>query len=155
MDGSVLGLMNLTWDGQLKQLPSIRVDSSAKIFFDHYRLWSNYRTLAPLAKVQCSVNLTFSEYDAREKLALVKVDVNLKDLDDYYLANIVKGINVLENIISLDVTNSGFTFSYKVDVELNQVEDFRQRVSGFEQIQSQFDLKIDDGEAIFSWNPII
>ena len=155
MDGSVLGLMNLTWDGQLKQLPSIRVDSSAKMFFDHYRLWSDYRTLAPLAKVQCSVNLTFSEYDAREKSALVKVDVKLKDLDDYYLANIVKGINVLENIVSLDVTNSGFTFSYKVDVELNQVEDFRQRVSGFEQIQSQFDLKIDDGEAIFSWNPII
>ena len=155
MDGSVLGLINLSWDGQLRQLPSIHVDSSAKMLFDHYRLWSDYRTLAPLATFECSVNLTFTGYDAREKSALIKVDVKLKDLDDYYLAQTVKGINVLQNIVSLEIMDSGFTFSYKVDVELNQVENFKKRVSEFEQVQSKIDFKINDGEGIFSWNPVI
>ena len=155
MDGSVLGLINLSWDGQLRQIPSIQVDSSAKMLFDHYCLWSNYRTLAPLATFECSVNLTFTGYDAREKSALIKVDVKLKDLDDYYLANTIQGINVLQNIVSLEITDSGFTFSYKVDVELSQVEEFKKRVSEFEQVQSKIDFKINDGEGIFSWNPVI
>jgi hypothetical protein len=155
MDGSVQGLINLSWDGQLKQLPCIEVDSSAKMLFDHYSLWSDYRMLAPLATFECSVNLTFAGYDAREESAIIKVDVKLKELDDYYLANTVKGIHVLQNVVSIDLTNSGFTFVYKIDVELNQVENFKKRVSEFEQVQSQIELKIDDSKAIFSWNPVI
>lgn len=154
-DGSVLGLLNLDWEGQLMVLPSIQVDRTAKLLFDHYSGMGEYKEVEPLASLECSVNLTFTEYNAREKSATIKVEVALKNLDDYYLANSVEKLSVNENLVNISLTKNGFTFLYKVDVELNQVDEFKKRVTEVKNQKERIVLKVYKDEAIFSWNPII
>lgn len=149
------GLLNLDWDGQLMELPSIEVDSTAKLLLYNYSGMGAYQEVEPLASLECQLNLTFTEYNAKEKSATIKVDVTLSNLDDYYLANSVKKLRVYDNLVSIHLTKTGFTFSYKVDVELNQVEKFKQRVSEIKNQKGQIVFKIYNDEAIFSWHPVI